>query len=193
MGWSSMPHHSCSLGGLGGIWLWEPVVPARPRWAPGRGRTQHGEVTACGCCLAGAAVRTRNYGFRLARGNGAAGEPRYQHGQQRTAPWHGNRRVLPASSLWAGGAGRGTDRQVSDPGLSPSRAFHQNTPTKHSSVKALPSSCLGGAQPSLRVPGQKKQPGNVSFAAGLQLCTTSHNGRLGPPGTGRDICRITCF
>lgn len=67
-GWSSMPHHSRRLGGLGGIRLWEPAVPARPRWAPGRGWTQHGEVTACGCCLAGAAVRTRNYGFRLARG-----------------------------------------------------------------------------------------------------------------------------
>ena len=105
-----------------------------------------------------------------------------------TMPWEPP--CLPARSLWAGSAGRGMDRQgrqVSDPGLSPSPAFHQNTPAKHSTVKAQPSSCLWGAQPSLRVPGQKKQLGNVSFSAGLQLCTTSHNSRLGPPGAGRHL------
>lgn len=61
-GWSPMPHCSHSHGGLGGSWPW---VPAVPRWAPGGGQTQRRGATARG--KAGAAVRTRNYGFRLPR------------------------------------------------------------------------------------------------------------------------------
>lgn len=135
-------------------------------------------------------------GLGCPEGDGSAGEPRYRRGEQSTAPCRRHCRALPARSLGAGSTGRGMDRQgrqVSGPGLSPSPAFHENAPVKHISVKAQPSSCFWGAQPSLRVPGQKKQPGNVSFSAGLQLCTTSHNGRLAPPGAGRDLCRITCF
>lgn len=134
-------------------------------------------------------------GLGCPEGHGTAGELCYQRGEQSTAPCHGHRHALPTRSLRAGSAGRGMDRQggqVSDPRLFPSPTFHKNTPVKHISVKARPSSCLWGTQPSLWVLGQKKQPENVSFSTGLQLCT-SHNGRLGPAGVGRDLCWIMCF
>lgn len=96
---------------------------------------------------AGAVVRTRNYGFRLPRGRwGCRGA--VLTSMESKALCHGHHCALPARSSGAGSAGRGTARQVSDPGLSPSPVFHQNTSVKHSGIMAQPSSCLWGAQPS---------------------------------------------
>lgn len=74
------------LRGVSGTWPWVPTVPTRPRWAPGGGQTRHRGDAAHG--QAGAAVRTRNYGFRLPRG-------RWECRRATLPAWRAKHRAVP--------------------------------------------------------------------------------------------------